>query len=327
MDFKPLLDLIEGSDKVLIRTHENADADAVGSSLAMKKIVNLLGREATVMAPRSVSKLGRILADEVGEKILTQVPPFRRDLVIYVDAMPIDEAENGERVAVIDHHEGHPDFDISYGLIDPSYSSTAEMVYEFIKYLLSLDKISDASEEIGRLLLWGIIADTGGLRLAVRSTLERIIGIAEDTGVEVKDAYSLLRTPPDPSLRMACLKGASRLKIRRRGGTLIVTTEISSFQGDVAGMLVFLGADIAFAGGVKAHVVNVSARARNEVVDAGLSLAQVMSTVAEKIGGRGGGHAGAAALKGQGDVRKILGMCVDETKRALRVGPDLGQQT
>lgn len=317
MNFKALLELIEKYDNIVIRTHENADADAVGSSLAMKKIIGQLGGRATVTS-LSVSKLGRMLADEVGESILTKFPRTAYDLAIYIDSRPVEKVEGERRIAVIDHHEGRPELETSYCFVDPSYTSTAEMVYEFAGYLLAQDKIPELSEETGKLLLWGIIADTGGLRLAVKHTLERIVGITEATGVEVRDAYALLRMPPDPSLRMACLKGASRLKVRRSGDILIVTTEISSFQGDVAGVLVSLGADIAFAGGVKAQVVNVSARARNHIVDSGLSLAQIMSTVGEKVGGRGGGHAGAAALKGQGDVQSILELCVGETRKALK---------
>lgn len=318
MKFKTLLKLIEKSNEIVIRTHENADADAVGSSLAMKRVIDQLGGNATVMASRSVSKLGRVLVDMVGESIHTRAPLTEYDLAIYIDSRPVDKIEGDKRVAVIDHHEGRPEIETAYCFIDPSYTSTAEMVYEFMAYLLGHNKIPELSEDIGKLLLWGIIADTGGLRLAIKPTLERIVGITEATGVEVRDAYPLLRTPPDPSLRMACLKGASRLKMMRRGETLIVTTEISSFQGDVAGVLVSLGADIAFAGGRKTQVVNVSARARNNIVDSGLSLAKIMSTVGEKVGGRGGGHAGAAALKGQGDVHSILEMCVGETKKALK---------
>ena len=318
MDFNPLLELIDRSKQICIRTHENADADAVGSSLALKSFIEQLGKRPAVIARGSVSKLGKSLVDDVGEKILTKDPPEPFDLTIYIDTRPTVEEDRGDRVAVIDHHEGQLDLETSFALVDPSFSSASEMVYEFGRFLLSSGRIPRITERAGKLLIWGIIADTGGLRLAVRGTLERIIGITEATGVEVRDAYSLMRTPPDPSLKMACLKGASRLKIRKQGNKLIVTTNVSSFQGDVAGALVSLGADIAFAGGRKTKVVNVSARSRNHVVDMGLSLAKVMGNVAERIDGRGGGHAGAAALKGPGDVHNVIQMCVSETRKELR---------
>ena len=321
MDFKSLLDLIEESRAIAIKTHENADADAIGSSLALKMVIGQLGREAVVIAPDSISKLGRVLANEVGEDVLTEGPPSPLDLIIYVDSRPTTESLSDGRLAVIDHHQGELEVETSYSFIDPTFGSTAEMVYEFVSYLVSRKKIT-LSGDIGRLLLWGIIADTGGLRLALKPTLERIIGITEVTGVELRDAYALMRTPPDPSLRMACLKGASRLKIMRRGDVLVATTEVSSFQGDVANALVHLGSDVAFAGGGKTKVINVSARARTQVVDAGLNLAEVMGTVAGRVDGKGGGHAGAAALRGHGNVQEILDMCVAETKRALKIHRD-----
>ena len=325
MDFLPLLSLIKESKNIGICTHENADADGVGASLALKQVLDALGKNASVIAPRSVSKLGKRLAEFSGEVVDTSPSLKGFDLVIFVDVKPSKEKKIW-KMAIIDHHEGSSEFPADFTFIDPKFTSASEMVFEFMEYLMDENEIDTISEKIAMLLLSGIVADTADLKLSVKETLERIIRIGSITGVELRNVFSFLRTPQDPSLRMACLKGTSRLRIRMTEGVFIVTTQVSSFQGDVASKLLRLGADVAFAGGKKKEKLNVSGRARTDLVDRGLSLARVMEIVASKIGGEGGGHAGAAALRGKGDVDEVLTMCVNETKKEVKPRPRKDQE-
>jgi nanoRNase/pAp phosphatase (c-di-AMP/oligoRNAs hydrolase) len=322
MDFGLLLSLITTSENICIRSHENADADAVGASLSLKLIAQGLGKKAVVTAPRSVSKLGKRLADAYGHPIATSDPCNAFDLVIFVDATPPAEGLGGSRTAIIDHHEGGTDTPADFVFTDPSFPSASEMVYEFAEYLIAEKAIGAISQEMATLLLAGIVADTADLKLAVKETLQRICRISSMSGVEIRDVFTFLRSPKEPSLRVACLKGASRLSLGETDGYLIATTRVSSFQADVASSLIRLGADVAFAGGKKEGELKVSGRARGDLVARGLTLARVMETVAGRIGGHGGGHAGAAALKGDGQVDEVVKMCVRETKRQIKAIPE-----
>ncbi len=317
MHFDALLGIIDNCEKIEVRTHDNADADAIGSGLALQMALEGLGKEGTLSAP-SVSRLGRSLAQTVGRDVIASREAPLADLCIFVDGRPSPKTSQAERLAVIDHHEGPVEARVSYSYVDPGLTSTSEMVFEFLEFLVDRGRLEGISVEMAMLLLWGIIADTGGFRLATTATMERVLRICTASGVEPRTVFPLMRTPKDPSLRIACLKGASRLKIRNSRGRLIVTTTVGSFQGDVASSLIGLGADVAFAGGKKKGELAVSGRARREVCDSGLNLASLMSAIARDICGEGGGHAGAAALKGRGDVDEVLDLCFRETAKALR---------
>lgn len=317
MDFQTLLSLIEESDEIAIRTHENADADGMGASMALKMALKDLGKSPVVIAPGSPGKLGRLLAQISGEAVETGEPGKTADLIIFVDARPVPNLAPSCRLAVIDHHEAQTQIKADFLFVDSRFPSASEMVFEFLEFLMAKGRINAISKQAAIQLLAGIIADTTDLKLAVKETLGRIVRISGASGVELKNVFPLLRTPLDPSLRMACLKGASRLRVKTSAGCFIATTQVSSYQGDVASCLIHLGADVAFAAGQKKGVLNVSGRARSDLVDAGLSLARIMETLASRLGGDGGGHGGAAALKCEGETDEVLRMCVAETRKVI----------
>ncbi len=315
MDFFKLLDLIKISDPISIYTHENADADAVGASLALEAALQQIGKTCTVAAPESISKVGRKIADHFSREVLVSDEPPPGDLVIFVDTVPDPNREYGPS-AVIDHHsvEGVSG---EFVFVDPDYSSASEMVFDFLDYLTREGEISTVNPEMAALLLSGIIADTRGLKLSVKRTLERVVRISSMSRVEVKEVFDLLRSPKDRSLKIACLKGASRLSIETVGMYILAYTEVSSFQGDVASALLRLGADVAFAGGSKKSTISISGRANPSAVKDGVNLAGLMRELAAEIGGKGGGHDGAAALRGKGEVDILLRRCIAITRGML----------
>ena len=316
MDFRPFFDLLNSVHVVEIRTHENADADAVASALSLKFVLETLGKSVVATCPGSVSRIGSVLARSISEKIVVTETPSRADLLVYVDCKPAESSEH--RLAVIDHHQGGLKVPVSFSAIDPDVSSSSELVFELIETGLCTGYLNSLPKRIGRLLISGIIADTGDLRLSKTKTLRSIIRISEVSRAEPFESFTLLKTPIDRSLKIACLKAASRMKIRTTRGYLIAITQVSSFQGDVASSLIHLGADIAFAAGKRKDILQASGRARMELVEIGLNLAHVMTKVGVQFQGNGGGHAGAAAMKGRGEPRDVLEACVTETKKMIR---------
>jgi len=316
MDFSVFRDLLESVREVEVRTHENADADAVASALALKFFLERLSKRVSVSCPESVSRIGSILAEFAEAEVEITEKPSARDLVIYVDSKPTETL--GCALAVIDHHQGNLRVPVSFSAIDANASSSSEIVFRLLRQALSRGWIDNIPKKIGLLLMGGIIADTGDLRLSRAPALRCIAEISDLCGAEPFEAFSLLKTPPDRSLKIACLKGASRMRLRMTRGYLIAITQVSSFQGDVASSLIHLGADVAFAAGRRKDVLQASGRARMELVEMGLNLAEVMSEVAGQFGGDGGGHAGAAAMKGHGEPQEVLEACVSSTKRMIR---------
>jgi single-stranded DNA-specific DHH superfamily exonuclease len=98
---------------------------------------------------------------------------------------------------------------------------------------------------------------------------------------------------------------------------IIVSSNVNSFGGAAASSLVSIGADVAFIGAKRDEVVKISGRARREIQNAGINLAQLMEEISAKYKGAGGGHEGAAGMDASGETDVILLACVEHVKATL----------
>ena len=155
---------------ILIITHVNPDGDALGSSVGLGLALETLGHRVTMVAPTTpppflanMPALARV-HDFSADTAL----PADADLVVLVDTGDVrrigrvwDEASDyllQRPIAVIDHHvtntgEGVVNF------VDPSRSSTCELIYELLR-AWNIDPTPD----IATALLFGIITDTQSFR-------------------------------------------------------------------------------------------------------------------------------------------------------------------
>ncbi len=115
------------------------------------------------------------------------------------------------------------------------------------------------------------------------------------------------------------MKGGQRLRYQSLGNYIVAVSQVSSFESDVSGALLSLGADIAFVGSQREDGFRISARATQTIVKEGLHLGNLMVDVGKENGCNGGGHDGAAGLSGVGDVEAMLNICIKRTKKALKL--------
>jgi nanoRNase/pAp phosphatase (c-di-AMP/oligoRNAs hydrolase) len=161
------------------------------------------------------------------------------------------------------------------------------------------------TSEQASLLLAGIVSDTGHFRLAKPGTFEVVDALLK-AGAEYDRVLEILKPPADDSRRVAMLKAAGRSELQRISGCLIVFSELGSFEGDAANMLVRTGADIAFVGSDEKGEFRLSGRARQELIkETGLHLGELMEEIGKQFGGSGGGHAGAASASGKGTFDEV----------------------
>lgn len=168
--------VIRQSDNVLIMSHSFPDFDAIGASVGVAKIVDFLGKpvyivtdKASENAKRCYSRLEDIPRYSSGE-ILVDVSEAQElleanTLLITVDVNNRKQTESQElaeqahNVVVIDHHRKTSEYNtdpiITY--IDPTMSSTCEMVAEMAEHLLSENALSREEADI---MLAGIMLDT-----------------------------------------------------------------------------------------------------------------------------------------------------------------------
>lgn len=160
IEFDKLKQGIHSGSKIGIICHKNPDADAIGSMLALKYILETFGKQVEAICVDELDKVNKLIFGEV--KIRSEVPT-EVDVLIFVDCSCLEisgiESASLEKVKTIsiDHHASHNGFaDLN---IVWEVSSTCEIIFDMIKYFnVSLNS------EVAKWLLAGISFDTGGLK-------------------------------------------------------------------------------------------------------------------------------------------------------------------
>jgi len=176
-DFNTLHYVIKHAVKILLFAHNRPDADTAGSCLALRaylinkgKLVDIACFDPFPESLKSVSSDYFCYPDHL-------------DLNSYNAVIACDSVERGfERykdkfnqnqvIVLLDHH---PDINIKgdVTIIDPSYSSVCELIYDYLEF--AKEKITG---DIATFLLLGILADTGSFQHA--NTTARVMEISSN---------------------------------------------------------------------------------------------------------------------------------------------------
>ncbi len=169
--FKELLSLPK---RIVITTHVNPDADALGSSLGLAGYLLRIGHQVCVVTPTDYPDFLRwmdgeddvIVFEGNEDKAAYQVE--NADLIFCLDFSALSRiGKLGELVGdaeadkvLIDHHL-NPETFAKYVLWSTEAAATAELVYDLIEMLDDTDKIT---KHIAEALYAGIMTDTGNFR-------------------------------------------------------------------------------------------------------------------------------------------------------------------
>ena len=317
MTLDEILKQIQKAEKIVILTHESPDGDAVGSSLAMKLIVEKLEKTADVIIPE-YSRLFNFLPS--AEAIMTDSEIKNYDLAISVDCATLKRMakkeyfENAKTTIVIDHHGSNTMYgDLNY--VNPASPACCEVIAGMLKYYEI-----DITKDIGTCLMTGIITDTGGFRH---------VGITPETfeftadlirlGVDVPDIYKrTLNTKTRANFELS-KRVMDRMEILEDGKVTFTymnkkdEEEVGAEPGDHEG-LVEIGRDIE---GVEVSIFirqkenedayKISMRSGNKVN---------VSDICFLFGG--GGHPRAAGALIQGNVEQVKEKVMKEVRKALK---------
>jgi phosphoesterase RecJ-like protein len=157
-----VLEELRHADKLLLTTHENPDGDALGSLLAMHRMLQQLGKNSLMyMSPEEFPLPWEYRGFSFDG--LVGAPPAdvtERTIVFLdcgnIDRMPVDFLqEDGLHILNIDHHHDNTRFG-TVNLVVPEASCTAEIVWKLSKELevVITPGIADA-------LYVGLVTDTG----------------------------------------------------------------------------------------------------------------------------------------------------------------------
>lgn len=183
--FKKIKDLLIQTKKILTVSHGGLDADALGSMLALNLAFKKMGQGALLYSADDIPPhfsflpgVGDIkkypLSDGFDAAFCLDYGDFQRL------ELPFNLPE--EKIITIDHHlQGNQKGNIK--IIEPDYSSTAEIIFFLLRYLgVETDK------DMATCLLSGIIYDTGGLKhISTSSQTLKVVSELLQTGVVLEE--------------------------------------------------------------------------------------------------------------------------------------------
>jgi len=191
-----IFSLLSEPRKVVITTHQKPDADAMGSSLALRHFLIQFGHSVTVISPTNwagwvnwmpgVKEVMDYEQDKPkAEAVLNDADwLFCLDFNIFHRTKTLTEKLKQATCTkiLIDHHQEPDIASFDYGVSDTSKSSTCEMIYDFIVGSGHNDKINEA---IGICIYAGVTGDTGSFRFSSTSAaVHRLVADLKEKGLE-----------------------------------------------------------------------------------------------------------------------------------------------
>lgn len=164
-NFSEICEIINKFKTFAIYSHIHTDVDAIGSSLALKKVLEKMGKKAHVFIdsffPENANTLDGV--EKINNEKLNAY-----DVSVVLDCadsarlgrLQYKYRKNTKTAFQIDHHLGNPLF-LKTNYVREGESSTCELVYNLICELgVEIDK------DIAKCLISGILTDTGCLKFS-----------------------------------------------------------------------------------------------------------------------------------------------------------------
>jgi phosphoesterase RecJ-like protein len=220
-----VLDELRDATRFVLVTHENPDGDALGSLVAMHRILLALGKDSVMYMAADefplpyeyrffeLDGLQSTLPDDLDERTIVFLDCGN------IDRNPVGAFKREEaHILNIDHHHDNTRFG-DFNLVDVDASCTAEIVYD-----LAVLFGATITKEMASALYVGLITDTGKFMYENTSAhTHRIAADLIEAGVDIDDTYRrLYEHVPIEKLRLVAraLEGIQM----HCGGRLVVSS-------------------------------------------------------------------------------------------------------
>jgi phosphoesterase RecJ-like protein len=308
-----VLDEIRTSERFVLVTHEHPDGDALGSLVAMHRILRALGKDSVMLMAADEFPLPYEYRffDLQG---LSTVPPsdLVQRTIIFLDCGNIDRTPlavvkgDDAHILNIDHHHDNTRFG-TVDLVDPEASCTAEIVWDLMRTLGV-----EPDQELAEALFVGLVTDTG--KFMYENTGPRAHVMAAElieAGVDTHAIYR--RLYEDMPYAKLELLARALMRVSRHDGGALTIARVTREDFDAT------GAEDSYTEGIVDHLrsvegTKVAALAREIGVDGDVrhSKVSLRSTDGEvdvsaiaRAGG-GGGHRQAAGFSTELDGEQLV---------------------
>ena len=202
-DTQALKDFLETPRKIVITTHANPDADALGSSLGLHHFIVKLGHEVNTIVPNSYPDFlewmpGNSMvinyekSSEKAEALL-----YSADLLFCLDFSGFSRIKGMQdvassvkaKVALVDHHL-NPEIKPDFNFWNDSAAATAELIFDLITDYNGREAIDN---NIAECLYAGVMTDTGSFKHpSTTSKVHRMVADLIDLGADVNKVSRLI---------------------------------------------------------------------------------------------------------------------------------------
>jgi len=202
-DIPALKDFLQTPKKIVITTHANPDADALGSSLGLYLFLKELGHEVTPIVPNSYPDFLDWMPGN-SEVVNFENNPQKSESIIAnadllfcldfsgygrIKGMRESAEKFAGKVALVDHHL-NPEIRPEFNFWNDRAAATAELIFELIEGYSGKEVIQ---KDIAECLYAGIMTDTGSFKHpSTTSKIHRIVADLIDLGADVNKVSRLI---------------------------------------------------------------------------------------------------------------------------------------
>lgn len=311
------------SERILLATHEDPDADGLSAMLAVLFWLRDQGKEATAFVNGELPEYLKFLPGL--DFLRRDIPEGEYDLLVgfdYADfrRLGLDkwvEERPGLAILTFDHHpEGRQSGE--FKVIDPAASSTTVLVQRLLRHVGA-----DITPSIATCILAGIVVDTGGF-LHVNTNAEslEIAGLMMRAGANLTKIFRETFRKKDPSLMRLWGEALNRIHLDPQSGLALSRATAQ----DLARYGVGREAMVEFSG-----VLNTIAESRAAVflsqdaedpshIKGSLRSEEYKGVDVSELAGAfgGGGHKLAAGFKIKDEWKAVIERLIREARRVIK---------
>lgn len=203
-DISALKAKLASPTKIIITTHANPDADALGSSLGFYHFLKHRGHDVTVITPTDYPEFLHWMEGNNQVVIMSQkTAPMVKQLIQQADIIACLDFSSLNRIKdlgtlvaeapgkklLVDHHLNPENF-ADYMYWDDHAAATAELIHDMIREMDGLEEITPA---IAECLYAGIMTDTGSFKHnSTTPKIHRIVADLMERGANVNKISRLI---------------------------------------------------------------------------------------------------------------------------------------
>ncbi len=307
--------------KILLLCHENADLDSFCSAGIFQEFLKQYKISSIIAVPSHINE--QTIAFAENQKISFCLNPELKnfDLVVLFDFNDYEQLgkimksfwvlnKNSQiKVITFDHHVKEKR-SIAKQFVDSKKLSTTELLFSLIG--------NKFNKKMFFYACIGMIEDTGRFLVGSKEFFQAFSICLSKSGKKYSEIFNIAKHQPPEGEKMAFFKAIQRAEIINLNEIVLITSNISFFQGAVATKLLDFGADISIVIGVEKNgVTNLSARAETffkEKNNFNL-MKDLMFFIQKEFKGEIGGHSGAAQWKGFANPRIVIQKSVEIIKK------------